>query len=291
MNDRGGGEESGAAGSGDPVSADTWREALRTDWRLPRNRRQALRLAAWLYVAAILPIPLIRIAAGFDAVAFPLLLASALIVILWVAPRQGEFRTWLLYLVGSYFFTQRRDAADETTIQASTGYVLDWEERMFGGTTPSAWLQDRIGGANGDPGPLAYLSTFLHWSWFFFPHLVVVISYFRAREMFFRVAAVMLGIFYAGVAMYYLIPTVPPWLAVEQGDTAGIVRIMHDVGPTIFGQELWDSLFTLASEPNPRAAMPSLHFAASFQLVLAGCSVRGGSALRRSSTASGSRSD
>ena len=259
----------GSAGrAGDAAQAPTWHAALRAEWRRPRCGRDVVRLLAWAYLGVALVIPVIRITSSFSPAGLPFALVPALAVILWVAPRQDHFRTWLLYAVGIFFFTQLRDAADETAIQASTGYVLDWELWMFGGTTPSAWLQTHLGGADGDPGPLAFFSTFMHWSWFVFPHLTVIGTYIWMRPMFFRVAVIMLGVFYTGVAMYYLIPTVPPWLAVVQGDTMGIVRIMRDVGPTIFGQGLWNDLFTLAAEPNPRAAMPSLHFAAAFQILL-----------------------
>ncbi|MXY78136.1 MAG: inositol phosphorylceramide synthase [Chloroflexi bacterium] len=258
------------------AQAPHWRAALRAEWSRPRCRRDVVRLLAWVYLLVALTIPIIRITSSFPPLALPFALVPALAVILWVAPRQDHFRTWLLYAVGMIFFTQLRDAADETLIPASTGYVLHWELWMFAGTTPSAWLQEHLGGASGDPGALAYLSTFLHWTWFFFPHLTVIGTYMWARPMFFRVAAIMLGVFYTGVAMYYLIPTVPPWLAVEEGDTTGIVRIMRDVGPRVFGQALWDDLYTLAAEANPRAAMPSLHFAAAFQIFLIALILRRG---------------
>jgi membrane-associated phospholipid phosphatase len=253
-----------------------WRAALREEWRRPHCRRDVVRLLAWVYLGVALIIPIIRITGSFPPLVLPFALVPALAVILWVAPRQDHFRTWLLYAVGIIFFTQLRDAADETLIPASTGYVLHWELWMFAGTTPSAWLQDHLGGTSGDPGALAYLSTFLHWSWFVFPHLTVIGTYLWARRMFFRVAVIMLGVFYTGVAMYYLVPTVPPWLAAEEGDTTGIVRIMRDVGPRVFGQALWDDLYTLAAEANPRAAMPSLHFAAAFQIFLIALILRRG---------------
>ena len=247
---------------------DSWRAEIRADWQRPTSLRAWLRLAAWAVAVFGLFVPVLRQTVGYDSIGFPLTLAVALLAILWVAPRQREIRTWVFYVVAIYFFTQLRDAADETSIRASTGYVLDWEMWMFNGTTPSAWLQERLGGGAGDAGPLAYLSVFWHWSWFIVPHAVVLGTFFLARQMFFRVAAIMASIFFFAVALYYLVPTVPPWLAVEQGDTTGVVRIMNDVGPTLFGQTLWDRVFAFLAEPNPRAAMPSLHFAVSFQVIL-----------------------
>ena len=258
----------------DRAQAATWREALRADWRRPRTPWQGLRLAGWIYIAVALMVPVVRLAGSFDSVALPFVVVPAIGMLLWLAPRQGEFHAWAFYIVSIYFFTQLRDAADETAIAASTGYVRDWEEWMFGGTTPSAWLQAELGGGSGNPGALAYLSTLLHWTWFFFPHVMVAGTFFWKREMFFRVTAIMVAIFYTGVALYYLVPTVPPWLAAQEGNATGITRIISDVGGTLFGQSLSDRFFELLAEPNARAAMPSLHFAASFQVVLIGWMLR-----------------
>ena len=242
--------------------------------RRPQGRSEWVRAGAWAFVGFGLLAPFIRQAVGYDSVAFLFTLVPALLVFLWVAPRRGHLHTWLVYAVAIYFFTQLRDAADETFIQASAGYVLDWELWMFDGVIPSAWLQQHLGGSDGNPGVLAYLASAVHWSWFVFPHAVVVGTYFLAPRMFFRVAAIIAGTFYFAVVLYYLIPTVPPWLAVEQGATTDIRRIIADVGVQIFGEPTKDRLFALLAEPNSRAAMPSLHFAASFVVVITGIIVR-----------------
>ena len=253
---------------------ESWRAEIRADFRRPRRPRDWVRLAAWAVAAYGLVAPVIRLTVGYDTVGFPVTLVAALAAIVWIAPRTHELRTWISYAAAIYFFLQLRDAADETSIQASTGYVLDWELWMFGGVTPSAWLQDRIGGGNGVPGFLAYLSAFVHWSWFIFPHAVVIGTYFVARRFFSRMACIVAASFYFAVVLYYLIPTVPPWLAVEQGATTGINRILVDVGATLFGQSLSDDLFDVLASPNPLAAMPSLHFAAAFAVVIMGVLLR-----------------
>lgn len=246
----------------------TWRDEIRADFQRPGTLRAWLRLAAWAILAYGLVAPIIRLTVGYDSIGFPITLAAAMAAVLWVVPRQREVRTWVFYGVAMYFFTQLRDAADETSIRASTVYVLDWEVWMFGGDTPSAWLQDRVGGADGNPGVVAYMATFLHWSWFIFPHAVVIGTFIVARRWFFRVSMIMVGTFFFAVVLYYLVPTVPPWLAAENGATGGISRVLDDTGPTIFGQSLWDSMFDLFAKPNARAAMPSLHFAAALEVVI-----------------------
>lgn len=250
------------------VARRSWKDELRADFRRPRSRRSWLRLGAWALIGFGLITPPIRAAVGYPDAAFPFTLLAASLAIVWVAPRDKEIRTWLFYAVSLYFFTQLRGAADDTAIAASTGYVLDWEAWLFGGGTPSAWLQERLGGADGSPGGVAYLSTLLHWSWFVLPHAIVIATYFLARPLFFRVAAIMIGTFFFAVLLYYLVPTVPPWLAVEEGATTGIRRVMLDTGPTFFGRDLFNTLFDTFAEPNPRAAMPSLHFAAAVMIMI-----------------------
>lgn len=239
-----------------------------TPRRLPQTRREWGRTVAWLMVGYGITAPVIRLVWEYDSIGLAFTVAAALAAWLWVAPRRYEVRTWFGYVLAIFFFSQLRDAANETALQASTGYVLDWELWMFHGTTPSAWLQTQLGGATGDPGPLAFFSVIMHWMWFVFPHAVVLGAFFFARPMFFRVAAIVAGSYFFAVALYYLVPTVPPWLAVEQGATTGIRRIMEDVGPEVFGQRWWDRMFRLFADPNREAAMPSLHFAAALVLVI-----------------------
>ena len=80
----------------------------------------------------------------------------------------------------------------------------------------------------------------------------------------------MIGTFFTAVMLYYIVPTVPPWLAAEQGATQDIQRVLVNVGPQVFGQWLFDELFTTLAEPNLNAAMPSLHFAAGFIVTFLG---------------------
>ena len=46
--------------------------------------------------------------------------------------------------------------------------------------------------------------------------------------------------------------------------------MLVNVGPQVFGQWLFDELFTTLAEPNLNAAMPSLHFAAGFIVTFLG---------------------
>ena len=216
----------------------------------------------------------IRLGWGLDSVVFAPIVGAAVAAAYLLGSRRGAGGLLAAYFVGLAFFTQLRDAADETGLTALSSYVIDWELWMFGGVLPSAWLQSRIGGLGPDPGWVAYGSAIIHWLWFVFPHATVIGAYLFARRYAARVILIMAATFYLGLVLYFLVPTAPPWMAAEQGLIDGVVRAMHSVGPALLGEGFYNGAFEAMAEPNPSAAMPSLHFAASFVVVFIGLVLR-----------------
>src|SRR4051794_15989274 len=81
------------------------------------------------------------------------------------------------------------------------------------------------------------------------------------HRQFVRSATLMAATFDAGVILYWLVPTAPPWWAGSTGRLPHVRRIMTEAGERFWGrawQRLYDSL-----AGNPFAAMPSLHFGTS----------------------------
>ena len=102
--------------------------------------------------------------------------------------------------------------------------------------------------------------TWAHWLWFLEPYLALAAILLRHHERFPRSARQMAAIFDIGCAVYFLVPTAPPWWASEQGLTGEEVRrIMVEVGEETWGSA-WPKMYD-ALGGNPWAAMPSLHFA------------------------------
>ena len=228
----------------------------------------------WLLLAVGLLAVLLRQAADLQPAVFAPLGGLAVAAAFTLARGWREWGVLLAYVVAMFFFVQLRDAADETGLRVLTAYVIDWEKWMFGGEVPSAWLQARIGGAAADPGAAAVFAALVHWTWFIFPHAAVFGAYLWARKYAWRVTIMVALTFYLGLALYFTVPTAPPWLAGEQGLLDGVVRGMHAVGPLLLGQGFYDWAFEAMAEPNPVAAMPSLHFAASFVVVGVGILLR-----------------
>jgi len=135
------------------------------------------------------------------------------------------------------------------------------------------------------PGRVTALDRVLsvvHWAWFMEPHLALLIVQARDPARFARAARQMAVTYDLGCAIYFAVPTAPPWWAAEQGymeppvehvtaDVAGaeaphVRRIMVDAGEQLW-REAWQPLYD-SFNSNPWAAMPSLHFATSVMAAL-----------------------
>jgi membrane-associated phospholipid phosphatase len=122
----------------------------------------------------------------------------------------------------------------------------------------------RLQRALGRPGRVLPHDTFLsavHWSWFLVPHGTLAYILLRHHDHFTRSGVLMAATFDAGVIVYWLLPTAPPWWAGNTDRIPHVRRIMTEAGEKFWGrawQRLYDSL-----AGNPFAAMPSLHFGTS----------------------------
>ena len=110
--------------------------------------------------------------------------------------------------------------------------------------------------------------TWVHWLWFIEPYLALVLVLLRDNERFPRAARQMAAVFDLGCAVYFAVPTAPPWWASEQGLTGDeeVRRVMVEVGEETWGSA-WPAMYG-ALGGNPWAAMPSLHFATSVAAAL-----------------------
>jgi membrane-associated phospholipid phosphatase len=152
------------------------------------------------------------------------------------------------------------DTPDELAERVHVGYPISVDRVIGCGEVPTVRLQRALG----RPGTVRLHDTFLavvHWSWFFFPHGTVAYILFRHRDHFERSAVQMAAVFDLGAAVYWLVPTAPPWWAANERRIPPVRRIMTEAGELCWGrawQRLYDSL-----SGNQLAAMPSLHFGTS----------------------------
>ena len=145
-------------------------------------------------------------------------------------------------------------------------YPIRFDRALAGGELPNARLQRALADPQ-DPTAFDRFLSVVHWAWFFVPHATLVYVLARDPDRFPRAARQMAATYDLGCAVYFAVPTAPPWWAAENGYADERVRrLMVDVGERMWGRawpHLYDSL-----GGNPWAAMPSLHFGTSAMAAL-----------------------
>lgn len=175
-----------------------------------------------------------------------------------------------------FVFTFLRSLADETKwARIVNTRVAQFERWLFNGELPSIRLQADFY----TPGSLHwydYYFTFIHWSYFVIPHAVAVFLWWKHFPLYRRYLLSLGLLLTLGLGLYFLLPSNPPWMAPESVNSPGaptVLRIMEPIGKRL-GGGLYQAGYSVAGESNPIAAMPSIHFAVTFLLVMASYSFK-----------------
>jgi PAP2 superfamily len=144
---------------------------------------------------------------------------------------------------------------------------LGFDEWAFGGTAPTVRLQDALWHP-GDPHWYDYAAWLVYLSHFVVTLTVAIVLWFRAYPLFRRFRVLFLSVTFAGFVTYVVYPAIPPWLASRRGDMPHVVRIVRaiwlDLGlsdvAAVFGEK---SRYAF-----PVGALPSLHAAWPFLLLV-----------------------
>lgn len=196
-------------------------------------------------------------------------MAAAMLLVLALTPfarRVPYLECAPIYTLGLLVYTILRSFASKTGIAPRDTYAIDLDKLLFFGHLPNSWLQSHLF----DPTrvrPLDFFTVDVHWSYFVVPHLIAACIWLFRRPLFPRYSFFVLGTSYLGLLLYFLVPTIPPWLAADYGDLTGVSRVMdhvgHQIDPASY-QRLYDAL----GVPNAVAAMPSLHMGVTFAVYL-----------------------
>lgn len=142
-----------------------------------------------------------------------------------------------------------------------TAYPIAIDRALGRGTLPTVRLQQALARRR-RVGTVDRALSWVHWLWFVEPYLVLARILCRRGERFPRAAGRLAATFDLGCALYFLVPTAPPWWSSEQGRSGEEVRrIMTDIGEETWGRA-WPAMYRAVGDGNPWAAMPSLHLAA-----------------------------
>ncbi len=216
-------------------------------------------------------VPLVRRRWRIPAAATTAVVAAGPLALAVLRPR-SRGRDVVLYTLQMWAFTIAHelpyDDPDALRRRLRVRYPIETDRALGMGQLPSVRLQRALS----RPGRVTALDRLLsvvHWVWFFEPHLTLLYVQTRHVERFPRAARQMAATYDLGCALYFAVPTAPPWWASENGyleEPAEVRRLMVDVGEDVWGPA-WDRLYELAGG-NPWAAMPSLHFASSVMAAL-----------------------
>jgi membrane-associated phospholipid phosphatase len=228
-----------------------------------------VRAGAFTAIGAAVAVPLLRRRLRIPAGATVAACAAGPLALAVLQPRSKR-RDVALFALQMWAFTVAHelpyDEPERLRARLRTRYPIRADRLIGGGRLPNARLQrafsrlPRVGAVN-------QVLTWTHWLWFIEPYLSLAWILVRHNERFPRSARQMAAVFDLGCAVYFAVPTAPPWWSSEQGLTGEEVRrIMVEVGEPTWGRA-WERMYD-ALGGNPWAAMPSLHFATSLAAAL-----------------------
>ncbi|HVQ58916.1 MAG TPA: phosphatase PAP2 family protein [Solirubrobacterales bacterium] len=232
--------------------------------------RLGVRAGAMSAVAAAVAVPLLRRRLRIPAPVTVVACAAGPLALTVLHPRSKK-RDVALFAMQMWAFTVVHeipfDDPERLRERLRSRYPIVADRVIGGGTLPNVRLQRAIARLPRS-GAIDRFLTWTHWLWFFEPYVALAVILLRHNDRFPRSARQMAAVFDIGCAVYFAVPTAPPWWSSEQGLTGEEVRrIMVEVGETTWG-EAWEKMYdTLGG--NPWAAMPSLHFATSVTAALA----------------------
>lgn len=228
-----------------------------------------MRAGAVAVIGAAVAVPVLRRRLRIPTGVTVATCAAAPLALAVLQPRSKR-RDVALFALQMWAFTVAHelpyDDPERLRARLRTRYPIRADRLIGAGKLPNARLQRALEGYR-HVGTVDKALTWTHWLWFIEPYLSLAWILVRHNERFPRSARQMAAVFDLGCALYFAVPTAPPWWSSEQGLTGEEVRrIMVEVGEPTWGRA-WERMYD-ALGGNPWAAMPSLHFATSLAAAL-----------------------
>jgi hypothetical protein len=166
---------------------------------------------------------------------------------------------WMPIVIVLALYDLTRGVADSLGIGVHQTTMIDFDQFVFFGETPTQWLQAHLN----DPGVINgwdVAFTLIYTSYFIAPFALAGALWIRDHAAFVRFARRLVTLAIAGVTTYILFPAAPPWMAGEEGLLDGISRTTAEGWEVIGGGTA--GLFSKGQTGvNLVAAVPSLHSA------------------------------
>ncbi|WP_217155657.1 phosphatase PAP2 family protein [[Mycobacterium] fortunisiensis] len=120
-------------------------------------------------------------------------------------------RDWLPFALVLVAYDLSRGAATLIGRPTLWHWQVDVDRWMFLGTVPTVWLQERLKLPH-PPWWEVVIST-VYMSFFILPYVVAGVLWLRDREEWKRFVRLFVGLSFAALAIYALLPAAPPWAA------------------------------------------------------------------------------
>ena len=225
--------------------------------------RPSVRLIAAMLLAVGLNIALRLVWSPWLLWGWPAILLTLMVVL---AARRSR-ASWVPgYLLGAEIWVRLWLVADDAVSPMRVDYAVAADHLLRLGQLPTAWLQGWLYAA-GEVGPfdVAMIAVYVT---FFFGHQVALFALILLRpRMLGRYAVAFMATSYISLAVMFLVPTAPPWLASDLGAASDVARVAHEVLSVASGSA-FDARYA-AAQVNEVAAMPSMHLAATLVVSLA----------------------
>lgn len=193
--------------------------------------------------------------------AYPLLFGVPLIYSAIRRDSERAFLLWTTYAISFATFVVLRRLADDAGMPWLHGYVIHIDKVLGLGTIPTVTLQG-LWYSVATPTLLDSVTVGLHLSYYFVPPAVGIVLWSFNQGVFDRYLVAISATYLLGIIMHFALPTVPPWMAGEQGYSDPVARVLYDRL-----NSAWPSFYRFGNSiagGNDVAAMPSLHMATAF---------------------------
>lgn len=166
-------------------------------------------------------------------------------------------RDWVPFLALLLGYEMLRGFADNF-FSVNVENLVVWEKALFFGYLPTQVLQNLFYTV-GQIGVVDIVSTLLYFLHFPLPLAIAFFLWMRKRPQYYRFIIALLILSFSGFITFLLFPAAPPWYAANEGIIS--VTKITNLAVDHLGWSWNISYYYERLNPNPVAAMPSLHAA------------------------------
>ncbi|TFV58224.1 phosphatase PAP2 family protein [Mycobacterium sp. PS03-16] len=180
------------------------------------TRRRWRAIARWVAVAVWAIVVVYRTATEGFAFNRELLLLYIATGLLAASIGQGRrmlyvIRDWLPFALVLLAYDLSRGAADLVGRPTLWHWQADADRWMFFGTMPTVWLQERL--KQPTPPWWEVVISSVYMSFFVLPYVVAAVLWLRNRDEWKKFVRMFVGLNFAALIVYVLVPAAPPWAA------------------------------------------------------------------------------